>query len=277
MKLYLHEIIHVVGTGSEAYKRHTGALGLGREDGGAPLVGTFQQSGSTGDWPKVVNLWEMNGWDHWTTILERQYTRSSGQEAGLKRWWTDATAWRSGGFDRILAPARFSPTRAELLEHGVRGLACIQELTTVRPGGAQAYLDSVRRHWLTPAQDRGLTLMGAYTTAMRDTEAVLLWVLPTFGDFTRHLGTLGRDRASRRWLERAHRHRVDFRETLLVPSPWCVVHPDFVDQAPSIEPVAATEGDPTPRSQPRAAGTKRRHRPSRPTRAPGSGDAPPVV
>ena len=78
--LYLHELIDIVGTGSEAYKAHTGRLGTGRSDGGAPLVGTWQQSGSTGTWPVVVNLWEMRGWDHWSEILERQYTRASGQE-----------------------------------------------------------------------------------------------------------------------------------------------------------------------------------------------------
>jgi hypothetical protein len=38
-KLYLHEIIHIVGTGSDAYKRQTAQLGLGRKDGGSPLVG----------------------------------------------------------------------------------------------------------------------------------------------------------------------------------------------------------------------------------------------
>ena len=114
--LYLHEIIDIVGTGSEAYKAHTGALGTNRSDGGAPLIGTWQQSGSTGAWPKVVNLWEMRGWDHWEEILARQYTRASGQEKKLGRWWKEATKFRSGGFDRILEPAPFSPTRADIVD-----------------------------------------------------------------------------------------------------------------------------------------------------------------
>ena len=105
--LYLHETIDILGTGSEAYKTHTGKLGTARTDGGAPLVGTWQQSGSTGTWPTVINLWEMRGWDQWADILERQYTRASGQEPKLKAWWTKATEYRSGGFDRILDPAPF--------------------------------------------------------------------------------------------------------------------------------------------------------------------------
>jgi len=49
--LYLHEIIHIVGTGSEAYQRHTGTRRTSGRAGA--LVGTWQQSGSTGDWPRV--------------------------------------------------------------------------------------------------------------------------------------------------------------------------------------------------------------------------------
>src|SRR5262249_58901149 len=78
--LYLHELIDIVGTGSEAYKAHTGRLGTGRRDGGAPLVGTWQQSGSTRARPGGVNLWGMRGWGHWAEIPGRPYTPASGPE-----------------------------------------------------------------------------------------------------------------------------------------------------------------------------------------------------
>src|SRR5207249_8812629 len=55
------------------------------------------------------------------------------------------------------------------------------------PGKADDYLDAVAREWVPVAEQRGLTLAGAWRTAMRDTEAVLLWCLPTLADFTRHL------------------------------------------------------------------------------------------
>jgi NIPSNAP protein len=225
--VYLHETIDIVGTGSEPYKAHTGKLGTNRTDGGAPLVGTWQQSGSTGSWPTVVNLWEMRGWDHWAEILERQYTRASGQEPTLKRWWTEATKFRSGGFDRILEPAPYSPTRADLIRRGVRGRAVLQEIATVKPGRAERYLDAVAARWRPAAAARGLTLVGAFRTAMRDTEAVLLWSLPDFATYTRHVATVARDRAVRRWTEYARTWRIDHRETLLVPSIWCVTHPDW--------------------------------------------------
>ena len=79
-KLYLHETIHIIGTGSEAYKRHTGTRTPSGPAG--VLIGTWQQSGSTGDWPRVVNLWEMDGWEGWGQILEHQYG-GEGQPAAL--------------------------------------------------------------------------------------------------------------------------------------------------------------------------------------------------
>jgi len=228
-RIYLHELITIVGTGSEAYKEHTGQLGGARADDENPLVGTFQQSGSTGPWPIVVNLWEMTGWGHWAQILEKQYTRTSGQEPALRKWWTEATAHRSGGFDRILAAAPFSPTRRELIDRGVRGAAVIQEIATVKPGKAADYLDAVATHWRAKAAKRGLELIGAWETTMRDTEAMLMWCVPTFRVFTDYLADVRKARDARVWLAKARTWRTDYRETLLVPSPWCVTHPDWTD------------------------------------------------
>jgi hypothetical protein len=224
--VYLHETIAIAGTGSEAYKAHTGTLGTDRRDDGAPLVGTWQQSGSTGAWPVVVNLWEMRDWDHWAEILARQYTRSSAQDPALKQWWTEATQWRSGGFDRILVPAPFSPTRREIVARRVQGAACLQEIATVKPGAAERYLAAVGSRRRRVMERSGITLLGAYRTAMRETEVLLLWNVPTFEQFTRYVhdadGTAGRA-----WRQAARVWRVDYRETLLVPSPWCVHHPDW--------------------------------------------------
>lgn len=226
--VYLHEIIHIVGAGSEPYKTHTGARGAGGRS--APLVGTWQQSGSTGEWPRVINLWEMRGWDHWAELLEYQYAQAA-QPGELKTWWNEALAWRSGGFDRILEPAPFSPTRAELAERGPKGPAMIQEIATVKSGTVDAYLEAVAARWQPVAAERGLGLVGAYRTAMRDTEAVLLWSLPTLRVFTDHLASVHTDRRCRDWAERAREWRTDHRETLLVASRFCVTHPDWTPGA----------------------------------------------
>jgi hypothetical protein len=225
-KLYLHETIQIIGTGSEPYKRHTAEWAATRREGGA-LVGIWQQSGSTGDWPRVVNLWEMDGWDHWARILERQYA-GAGQPPALRRWWTRMAKWRAGGFDRILEPASFSPTRDELVVDGVRARACLQEIVTTLPGAADGYLDAVATRRLEALRARGVALLGAYRTAMRDTEVVLLWGFATFADFTKHLADQD---GQERWGRIARTWRTDYRETLLVPSTWCVTHPEWRPQA----------------------------------------------
>jgi hypothetical protein len=145
----------------------------------------------------------------------------------LRKWWTEAAKYRLGGFDRILEPAPWSPTRDELVGRNVRGRAFLQEIATCAPGAADAYLDAVASRWLPVAERRGLTLAGAWRTAMRDTEAVLLWSLASFATFTRHLADVRSAPETRGWIEAARAWRTDYRETLLVPSVWCVMHPEW--------------------------------------------------
>ncbi|TMB04298.1 MAG: hypothetical protein E6J70_04245 [Deltaproteobacteria bacterium] len=131
----------------------------------------------------------------------------------------------------MLEPALFCPTRQELIDRNVRGRACLQEIATVRPGAVEEYLAAVAARWLPVAERRGLSLIGAYRTAMRDTEAVILWSLPTFDALTRHLGDFWSAPETRDWAEAARAWRTDYRETLLVPSRWCVVHPGWRPRA----------------------------------------------
>src|SRR2546423_1025216 len=86
-----------------------------------------------------------------------------------------------------------------------------------RPSGA-ACLDAVARPCLRLATRRALALAGAWRPAMRDTEAVLLWCLPTLRDFTRHLADLRTAPETRAWHAQARAWRTDYRETLLVAS-----------------------------------------------------------
>jgi hypothetical protein len=180
----------------------------------------------------------MAGWSHWADLLELQYAGGE-QPPELRRWWTRGLRFRSGGFDRILEPAPFSPSREELIRRNVRGHAFIQEIATVEPGTAEEYLDAVATRWVAIAARRGLTLAGAWYTAMRDTEAVLLWCLPTLRDYTRHLSDVRTAPEARAWAETARTWRTDYRETLLVPSRWCVMHPDWTEPPPARRPARA--------------------------------------
>jgi len=223
--LYLHEIIDIVGTGQEAYlktvgerARHSEAQNISR------LMGTWKVIGSTHRWPRVVNLWEMDGWAHWAETLERQFLPGK-VDAALAPWWAQATAWRSGGFDRILTPASFSPTCAALRAAGLRAWVCVHTLVRARRGLAPAYLEAVGEDLAGLLAERGCTLMGAYAATMRSDELLVLWAAPDFRHLCDLAGGWDTDPALHRWRLRSAALREEVETMWLVPSTDCFFRP----------------------------------------------------
>jgi hypothetical protein len=224
--LYLHEIIDIIGTGQEAYletigerARHSGGEGI------SSLMGCWKVIGSTHRWPRVVNLWEMNGWDHWAETLERQFLPSK-KDAALAPWWAKATQWRSGGLDRILEPTPYSPTRAALEAKGLRAWVCVHTLVRTRRGKRDIYLDEVAETLRPLLEGRGMTLMGAYRAAMRSDEVLILWAAPDFRSLCRLYDERRSDPELRHWAARASSLRDRSKTMWLVPSTYCFFHPD---------------------------------------------------
>src|SRR5262249_11221617 len=155
------------------------------------------------NWPEVVNLWEMDGWDHWAEILDRAYVHRA-EDKQLGDWWKKALEHRSGGFDRILEPATYSPTKKALLGvREARGEIFIHELSQVKPGKVGAYLNAIEREWLPVATKYGLTLIGAFDNIFRDTEAVTIWACQDTASFVRFGAAARQDREILAWRERA--------------------------------------------------------------------------
>jgi hypothetical protein len=216
--IYLHETIRIVGAGATPYMDVTADWSRLREESGEPvsrLVGTWATVGSTGNWPEVINLWEMDGFEHWGTILDRAYVHRA-EDKQLGDWWKKALEHRSGGYDRILEPAPFSPTRAQLLAAGVHGEIYIHEVTQVKPGKAPAYLRAIEEHWLPLAQRHGLVLVGAFEVIMRDTEVITFWACKDVASFVRYASAARTDREILAWRERAREHCDRFTEHLMV-------------------------------------------------------------
>ncbi|MFN8641447.1 MAG: hypothetical protein U0802_07255 [Candidatus Binatia bacterium] len=223
--LYLHEIIDIVGTGQESYLQTVGERGRHSErEGISRLVGTWKVIGSTNRWPRVVNLWEMDGWGQWATTLERQFLPGR-VDAALAPWWAKATEWRSGGFDRILEPAACSPTLAQLRASGLRAWVCVHTLARTQPAGRAGYLTAVGETLGPLLAARGCTLMGAYTVPMRSDEVLLLWAAPDFGHLCRLNESWEADAALRAWRERAEAMCVESETMWLVPSADCFFYP----------------------------------------------------
>lgn len=223
--LYLHETIDIVGDGQDAYldavarrARHSEAEGISR------LVACWRVVGSTGRWPRVVNLWEMDGWSHWAAALERQFVPER-RDPALAPWWAQTAQWRSGGFDRILEPAPGSPTRAELQAGGLRAWVCEQTTVIAAPGRVEDLLATATT-LLTPAlRRRGIRRFGAFRVPMHPDELLLFWAAPTFAALAGWYEEREGEPAWRRWAAERDAAAQQAESLWLVPAPDCFFHP----------------------------------------------------
>lgn len=182
-KVYIHEIIDIIGHNRANYMHHMAAnfSPMAQEDRGQMCYGVWGLLGSTGPWPRVVNMWQEDGFDGMARSFRHETGHSSLQDPKLAKWWAKAQEFRSGGFDRLLVPAPWARTIEQLVAEGVRGEAYAHELIKVRPGSAADFLDLARK-LAEPAYERfGWVLAGAFRTAMvDDSEVLLLWAIPTW-------------------------------------------------------------------------------------------------
>jgi hypothetical protein len=188
-KIYIHELIDVAGHNRARYQHHMTAnwVPTAIEERGQRCYGVWSTVGSTGRWPEVVNMWELDGWDGLVRNFEVETAGGRDQDPSLREWWSVAASLRRGGFDRILVPDEQSQPIDELCGAGVRGELYCHEIVEVRPGHAQLLLGAVRSRAEQAYRTQGLELVGAFRTVLRaDDECVLLWACPSWaawGDF----------------------------------------------------------------------------------------------
>lgn len=223
--LYLHEIIDIVGTGQDSYLQTVGERSVYSErENISRLMGTWKVIGSTNRWPRVVNLWEMDSWDHWAGGLERQFMPDK-KDAALAPWWAKATEWRSGGFDRILVPEPWSPTRDQLRDDNRRAWVCTHTITRLHSGKQADYLEIVRAQLKPILAKRDIWLFGAYSAPMRSDEAILIWAAPTFRILCRLYADWENDPELQAYSKRVAALEERSETMWLVPSRDCFFYP----------------------------------------------------
>lgn len=208
--LFLHEVVDVVGRGGAAYMAHV--LGFDADATaarGLALVGTWEVVGTTGRWPQVVNVWELDGWDGWARLAQRTNVAKAAN-AELAEWWDEAHRHRTGGFDRLLAGAPGCPTRASLAEDGVQGSWFVHELSEVRPGAGPEYLAATLEQRVPGMAERGIALVGLYDAVLTDTEVCTIWAT----DVAAHTAHL---RDGDPWPAMARQWCTRWREELMTP------------------------------------------------------------
>ncbi len=195
-RVYIHEFIDIIGHHRANYMHHmTANWGpIGQEERNQLCYGVWALLGSTGMWPKTVNLWEHDSWAGLARSFGVEAVGNGAQDPALEQWWAKAAEFRSGGVDRILEPAGWSPGIEQLCAEGIRGDVYAHELVTVAPGTARDFLERARDGEQVHSR-HGWSLIGAFSTAMaNEHEALLLWAIPTWqqwadGEADRALGT----------------------------------------------------------------------------------------
>ncbi len=222
-KVYIHELIDIVGHNRDKYMHHMTAnwCPVGREERNQLCYGVWATVGSTGDWPQVVNLWELDGWDGLAANFAHEFAGGGRtQDPSLAEWWAAAAGLRRGGVDRIVVPAPWAPTIDELLAANTRGVAYAHELVTMPAGGAPAYLGALADTGRAALETSTTQLLGAFRVAMvDDSEVIALWAFADWEAWTaferRHLA-LGPDDP---WTRARRSVGAHVKRTLMVDAP----------------------------------------------------------
>lgn len=222
-RAYIHEFIDIRGVHRGDYMHHMTANWSpnAQEDRDQLCFGVWGVLGSTGPWPQVCNIWEEPGLDGLARSFGNETVGAHLQDPKLAKWWGRASEFRRGGFDRILLPAPWMPTITQTLEAGTRGEVFAHELLRVRPGAAVDVLELAREQ-ATPAYDRhGWTLVGAWRTALRDDdEVVLLWAIADWAAWARGESAQSDDDVMA-WRTAVRPSVVDWHRIALVAAPLC--------------------------------------------------------
>jgi hypothetical protein len=221
-KVYIHEFIDIIGHQRAKYMHHMTANWCpeARKERRQLCFGVWGTVGSTGRWPEVVNLWEIDGWDGLAHDFAHELGRPTLQDPMLAEWWAKAAEFRRGGFDRILVPAPFSPTIDALNAAGTRGDVYAHELVKLLPGDVHEYLHAVEHDQQRELELHQLTLVGAFRTAMvSDDEAIVIWAMPSFAVWAELEHALDHHPGLRAWRTYQDELGARVHRTLLVDAP----------------------------------------------------------
>jgi hypothetical protein len=233
-KLYIHEFIDVIGHNRAKYMHHMTAnwVPTAIAERNMQCFGVWATVGSTGRWPEVVNMWELDGWDGLAANFAHELTGAGLQDPALAEWWAAAAQLRRGGVDRILVPAPWSPTIDELIAAGVRGGVYVHEMVAMTVGTINRFIEAVDEVGRGVYGDLDLQLVGMYRVAMRnDTEAIAIWAIPDLPSWARFEQAWELD-ALARWRARLVALGATVERTLLVDAP---LSPMRIGRQPSVE------------------------------------------
>jgi hypothetical protein len=221
-KVYIHELIDVIGHNRARYMHHMTAnwCPVAREERNQLCFGVWGTVGSTGRWPEVVNMWELDGWDGLVANFSHELSHASLQDPSLAEWWSVAAELRRGGVDRIVVPEPWCDPIDALVARGVRGEVYAHELFGCPPGRSREVLAQLHDVARPAAEELGLTCVGAFDVAMvNESECLAIWALPEWAAWAGYEQAWGPSGALRPWAEWLASSGTAMRRTLLVDAP----------------------------------------------------------
>lgn len=238
-KVYIHELIDVIGHNRARYVHHMTANWCpeARVERNQLCLGVWATLGSTGRWPEVVNMWELDGWEGLAADFAHETAGGRDQDPTLAEWWATAAALRRGGRDRIVVPTPWTRSVEQLCADGVRGEVYAHELFTVAPGAAGdllATLDEVARPLVAGL---GIDVVGGYEVALGDrSEAIALWALPDWPTWVAYERAWEPGGALQPWADALHRLGARWQRFLMLDAPLSPLRigrqPEVADRRP---------------------------------------------
>ncbi|HEV3227246.1 MAG TPA: hypothetical protein VGZ52_10435 [Acidimicrobiales bacterium] len=221
-KVYIHELIDIRGANRAKYLHHMTAnwCPIAREERNQLCYGVWGTVGSTGRWPEVVNMWELDGWDGLAANFEHELTHPGMQDPSLREWWSVAATLRRGGVDRILEPAAWARSIDDLVAANAGGAFYAQELIRVAAGENRPLLDALETVGRPTAAALGVGLLGGFRVAMADDrEAIAIWTFPDWPTWVAYEQAWSETGAMAPWRAALLGRDARFRRTLMVDAP----------------------------------------------------------
>jgi hypothetical protein len=221
-KVYIHELIDILGHNRARYMYHMTAnwSPIAQEERHQLCYGVWGVVGSTSSWPRVLNIWEEDGFDGLATSFTHEFGHPGLQDPKLAKWWAEAANYRRGGVDRILVPAPWTRTVEELCAEGIRGVVYAHETVRLAQGGSRDFLEHVRDVAAPLYGEHGWLLVGAWETAMTsESECILLWAIPSWDRWAALERAERADTPIRRWRRASYDRTISSERFLVVDSP----------------------------------------------------------
>jgi len=198
--LYIHEIITIVPWTEEEFWTLLGSDYLPEaEQNGQRLVGLFKVGIR---YSENYALWEV---DDWAALdrLQEFYDK----DWWMKAWKLESIQYRTDWVRRVLEPAPFSPTLAQLKAGDYKSTFYLHCFARAYPGKANEYINAIGKELVPMAEKWGMKLVGCYQTVGGEAESDEVIQIWTAGNMNAEWGTIRqaamKDPALKEWEAKA--------------------------------------------------------------------------